>query len=154
MQSLIPPDSSSQTPRHPRLDQKSKHDISHFPTTSACHILGVITLELLTWLSALKEKNLKDSGEFSLSSEALVTMLEGKLKMDCFSQLRLPSHDDVTQAPQNVIDRLHAVKSIDVDALRFTLAGNCGSQFDGRPCVQRCALDLGALHPGSGHRSP
>ena len=87
----------------------------------------MITLELLSWLSAMNKKNLRGCKALIVLPEALVTVLEGKLKMDCFSELPLPSYDNLNQAPQNVIDRLHAVKSIHVDALGFELAGKCGS---------------------------
>ena len=89
----------------------------------------MITLELFAWLSALEKKNLKESGKFSLSPEAFVTVLEGKLKMDCFSELGLPSNDDINQAPYDIVERLHAVTSVDVQALGFKLRGDCGPHF-------------------------
>ena len=106
----------------------------------------MITLELFNWLSALKEKSLKDSGKFSLSPETFVTMLEGEVKMDCFSELCVPSSDDINQAPHDIVDRLHAVTSVDVGALGLKLAGDCGPRFTGRSCMLRCALIWGALH--------
>ena len=91
----------------------------------------MITLELFAWLSALEEKYLKESGKFSLSPEAFVTVCEGKLKMDCFSELGLPSNDDINQAPHDIVERLHAVTSVDVEALGFKLTGDCGPHFAG-----------------------
>ena len=97
----------------------------------------MITLELFAWLSALKEKKLKNSRKFSLSPEAFVTVLEGKLKMDCFSELGLPSNDDINQAPHDIVERLHAVTIVDVKALGFKLTGDCGPHFAGWSCVSR-----------------
>ena len=114
----------------------------------------MITLELFAWLSALEVKKLKDSVKFSLAPEAFVTVLEGKLKMDCFPELYLPSNDDINQAPHDIVERLHAVTSVDVKALGFELRGDCGPHFAGWSCVSRVSLILGALHPGSRHHRP
>ena len=68
-----------------------------------------------------------------LSPEAFVIVLEKKtlLGTDYFSEFRMPSSDDVNQAPRDIINRLHAVTIVDADKLGFNsdsswvLAGGC-----------------------------
>ena len=135
---------SSQTPQtEPKL--KAWH--SQFSTTAACHIQGVVTFNLLMWLSDVAYA--RNSGKFSLSPEAFVTVLESledgcfseqSLEDGCFSELCVPSSGDLNQAPNDITDRLRAVTSVDVDALGFKLAGDRGPWFAGRTCVQRRVL--------------
>ena len=65
-----------------------------------------------------------------MSPEAFVAVFEGKLKTDCFLELRMPTSDDLNQAPQDIINRIHAVTSVNATSgeVGFELTGDRGRE--------------------------
>ena len=81
---------------------------------------------MLDWLSSIERKNLKDN-EFVLSPLTFVQLLEGKADLDLsfFDTLSLPPQAAMKEAPPDLVDRLHAIKEVDLtrDKVGFTVAG-------------------------------
>ena len=62
----------------------------------------------------------------------MVDLLEGKTDLSMFDTLKLPSSDAMKQASPDVLDRLHAIKEVDLtkDKIGFDVAGK------GRQCIR------------------
>ena len=81
---------------------------------------------MLDWLSSIEMKSLMDT-EFVLSPLTFVQLLEGKADLDLsfFDTLSLPPQAAMKEAPPDLVDRLHAIKEVDLtkDKVGFTVAG-------------------------------
>ena len=93
------------------------------------NILGDINLDMVTWLKSIKSKNLgnifEDCPGLTMAPVVFVMLLEEEIDLRGFGALRMPSQDAIEQAPSNVVDRLRAIKSIDLtkDKIGFGIAG-------------------------------
>ena len=60
-----------------------------------------------------------------MSPLVFVLLLEGKAKLKGCDTLKLPSSDAMNQASPDVIDRLHAIKEVDLtkNTIGFSVAG-------------------------------
>ena len=67
-----------------------------------------------------------------MSPFIFVLLLEGKANLQGCGSLELPSSDAMKQASPDVIDRLHAIKEVNLtkDKIGFSVAGK------GRECVR------------------
>ena len=85
---------------------------------------GEVTPDILDWLSGIKTKDL-DGTKFGLSPSIMVDLLEGKTDLSMFGTLTLPSSDAMKQASPDVLDRLHAIKEVDLtkDKVGFNVEG-------------------------------
>ena len=81
---------------------------------------------MLDWLSGIEKKNLEYTN-FLLSPLTFVQLLEGKADLDLsfFDTLSLPPQAAMKEAPPDLVDRLHAIKEVDLtrDKVGFTVAG-------------------------------
>ena len=81
---------------------------------------------MLDWLSGIERKNLEGT-HFVLSPLTFVQLLEGKADLDLsfFDTLSLPPQAAMKEAPPDLVDRLHAIKEVDLtkDKVGFTVAG-------------------------------
>jgi len=88
-------------------------------------LTGSITPQMLDWLSGIKTKDLKRTN-FVLSPETFLLLLERQADFSFFDTLSLPSLETMDQAPPDVIDRLNAIKEVDLDPrkVRCSVAGS------------------------------
>ena len=79
---------------------------------------------MLDWLSGIERKNL-ESTHFVLSPLIFVQLLEGKADLSFFDTLSLPPQAAMKEAPPDLVDRLHAIKEVDLtkDKVGFKVAG-------------------------------
>jgi len=89
------------------------------------HILGDINLDMVTWLSSIKSKNLEGCAGLTMAPVVFAMLLEEEIDLKGFGTLSMPSQDAIKQAPSDVVDRLRAIKSIDLtkDKIGFEIAG-------------------------------
>ena len=85
---------------------------------------GSITPQMFDWLSGIKIKDLMGTN-FVLSPGTFLLLLEGQADFSFFETLSLPSLETMNQAPPDVIDRLNAIKEVDLTYKKvgFTVAG-------------------------------
>ena len=79
---------------------------------------------MLDWLSGIERKNLEVT-QFVLSPLIFVQLLEGKADLSFFDTLSLPPQAAMKEAPPDLVDRLHAIKEVDLtkDKVGFAVAG-------------------------------
>ena len=89
------------------------------------HILGDINLDMVTWLSSIESKNLEGCTGLTMAPVVFAMLLEDEIDLKGFGTLSMPSQDAIEQAPSDVVDRLRAIKSIDLteDKIGFEIAG-------------------------------
>ena len=88
-------------------------------------MLGDINLDMVTWLKSLKVKNLEGCVGLTMAPVVFAMLLEEKIDLKGFGTLSMPSQDAIEQAPSDIIDRLHAIKSVDLtrNKIGFKIAG-------------------------------
>ena len=95
---------------------------------------GSITPQMLDWLSGIKTKELAETN-FVLLPETFLLLLEGQADFSFFGTLSLPSLETMNQAPPDVIDRLNAIKEVDLTKQKV------GCSVAGEPTsAARCCL--------------
>ena len=90
---------------------------------------GSITPQMLDWLSGIKTKDLKGTN-FVLSPQTFLLVLEGQADFSFFGTLSLPSLETMNQAPPDVIDRLNAIKEVDLTGQKV------GCSVAGEPTIE------------------
>ena len=120
------------------LNLNSVHDVDLFMFT---HPLLAYLLQVTSHLRcsigcrASIEDKTSSGTSFMLSPQTFLLLLEGQADFSFFGTLSLPSLETMNQAPPDVIDRLNAIKEVDltVKKVGFTVAGERPMNMDVAP---------------------
>ena len=69
---------------------------------------------MVMWLFSVESKPLDGCVGLTMAPVVFAILLEEEIDLRGFGALRMPSQDAIEQAPSNVVDRLRAIKSIDL----------------------------------------
>ena len=102
---------------------------------------------MVTWLKSIESKDLEGCVGFTMAPVVFAMLLEEDIDLKGFGTLSMPSLNAIEQAPSDIIDRLHAIKSVDLtrNKIGFKIAG--GLELAHMSVVQRGhALIVTSVH--------